>query len=106
MFLGVLGCSGRCRLEVGVECVNLRLLVGEVARHDQCWLHKIHFVLLGALAGTDSQVGLLGELSLEVVEGLKGGETLITGPFKALREIKPGDLVKVEKAKTKDGSPR
>jgi len=52
------------------------------------------------------KTGLLGELSLEVVEGLKGGETLITGPFKALREIKPGDLVKAEKAKTKDGSTR
>jgi len=50
--------------------------------------------------------GLLGELSLEVLEGLKGGETVITGPFKALREIKPGDLVKVEKPKQKDGSPR
>ncbi len=52
------------------------------------------------------KTGLLGELSLEVIEGLKGGETVITGPFKALREIKPGDLVKVEKPKQKDGSPR
>ena len=51
------------------------------------------------------KTGLLGELSLEVLEGLKGGESLITGPFKALREIKPGDLVKVEKPKAKDGSP-
>ena len=51
------------------------------------------------------KTGLLGELSLEVLEGLKGGETVITGPFKALREIKPGDLVKVEKAKAKVGSP-
>ena len=52
------------------------------------------------------KTGLLGELSLEVIEGLKGGESVITGPFKALREIKPGDLVKVEKPKQKDGSPR
>ena len=51
------------------------------------------------------KTGLLGELSLEVLEGLKGGETLINGPFKVLREIKPGDLVKVEKAKPKDGAP-
>jgi HlyD family secretion protein len=43
------------------------------------------------------QTGLLGELSTEVVDGLKGGETLITGPFKALRTLKPGDAVKVEK---------
>jgi HlyD family secretion protein len=42
------------------------------------------------------QTGLLGELSLEVTSGLKGGETLIVGPFKALRAIKPGDPVKPE----------
>ena len=52
------------------------------------------------------KTGLLGELSLEVLDGLKGGETIITGPFKALREIKPGDLVKAETPKAKDGSPR
>jgi len=45
------------------------------------------------------KTGLLGELSLEVVEGLKGGETVITGPFRALRELKAGDAVKVEKPK-------
>jgi HlyD family secretion protein len=45
------------------------------------------------------QTGLLGELDLEVHSGLKGGETIITGPFKALRTLKPGDPVKVEKKK-------
>jgi HlyD family secretion protein len=48
------------------------------------------------------KTGLLGELSLEVTEGLKGGETLITGPFKSLRTLKPGDAVKKEEKK-KDG---
>jgi len=46
--------------------------------------------------------GLLGELSLEVVSGLSGGESLITGPFKSLRTLKPGDPVKLEEKK-KDG---
>jgi HlyD family secretion protein len=45
------------------------------------------------------KTGLLGELSIEVVEGLKGGETLITGPFRALRTLKPGDPAKAEKPK-------
>jgi HlyD family secretion protein len=48
------------------------------------------------------KTGLLGELSLEVTDGLKGGETLITGPFKSLRTLKPGDAVKPEEKK-KDG---
>lgn len=51
------------------------------------------------------KTGLLGELSLEVLEGLKGGETLINGPFKVLREIKPGDPVKVEAPKAPGSSP-
>jgi HlyD family secretion protein len=49
--------------------------------------------------------GLLGELSVEVRKGLEGGETLITGPFRALRSLKPGDRVKVEESAA-DGGPR
>ncbi len=48
---------------------------------------------------TRIKTGLLGELSLEVTDGLKGGETVITGPFRALRSIKPDDGVKVEEPK-------
>ncbi len=51
------------------------------------------------------KTGLLGETSLEVVEGLKGGETIITGPFKALRSLKPGDPVREEKQEKKGPSP-
>jgi HlyD family secretion protein len=41
--------------------------------------------------------GLLGELAIEVTVGLTGGETLITGPFRELRALKPGDLVREAK---------
>jgi HlyD family secretion protein len=50
------------------------------------------------------KTGLLGELSIEVVSGLRGGETIIAGPFKSLRTLKHGDRVKLEKPK-KDGAP-
>jgi HlyD family secretion protein len=49
------------------------------------------------------ETGLIGDLAIEVVKGLKGGETVVTGPFKALREIKPGDAVIPEKPKKEDG---
>lgn len=42
------------------------------------------------------RTGLLGELSLEVLDGLEGGETIVTGPFRALRTLKPGDRVREE----------
>jgi HlyD family secretion protein len=50
------------------------------------------------------KTGLMGELSVEVTEGLKEGDTLITGPFKALRALKPDDPVKVEEPR-KGASP-
>ncbi len=49
------------------------------------------------------KTGLIGDLSIEVTDGLRGGETVITGPFKALREINPGDPVKLEEPKKGEG---
>jgi HlyD family secretion protein len=49
------------------------------------------------------ETGLVGDLSIEVVRGLRGGETVITGPFKALRELNPGDPVTLEKPKEGEG---
>ncbi len=51
------------------------------------------------------QTGLQGELAVEVVSGLAGGESLITGPFKSLRTMKPGDAVKLEKPKKGEERP-
>jgi len=48
------------------------------------------------------KTGLMGDLSVEVLSGLKGGETLITGPNRALRDLKGGEMVRAEKAKKKD----
>ncbi len=38
--------------------------------------------------------GITGELMVEVLSGVTPGEEIVTGPFKALREIKDGDRVK------------
>jgi len=43
------------------------------------------------------KTGLLGELSIEVVEGIKEGDTLITGPFRILRDLKAGEQVRAER---------
>ncbi len=42
------------------------------------------------------ETGLLGELSIEVLGGLKEGDTIVTGPFRTLRSLKPGDAVRPE----------
>ncbi len=47
------------------------------------------------------KTGLLGDLNVEVLDGLKGGETVITGPFRILRDLKGGELVREDKSKSK-----
>jgi HlyD family secretion protein len=41
--------------------------------------------------------GLSGESNIEIVSGLREGQEIVTGPFKALREIKDGSKVKEQK---------
>jgi len=43
------------------------------------------------------KTGLIGELSIEVTEGVTEGQTLITGPFRELRTLKPGEAVREQK---------
>ena len=43
-----------------------------------------------------SQTGINGELNIEVTSGLSGGEEIVTGPFKTLRELKDGQAVQVD----------
>lgn len=59
----------------------------------------------GKLRFQPLETGLMGDMSIEVSRGLEGGETVVTGPFKALREIKPGDAVVPERPKKGEGRP-
>ena len=47
------------------------------------------------------RTGLASETMIEVFGDLKEGDTVVSGPYKALREIKPGAKVKREQAATK-----
>jgi HlyD family secretion protein len=50
--------------------------------------------------------GIAGETMIEIASGLKAGQEIVTGPFRALREIKDGDQVRLEdkdKKKKEDG---
>jgi len=63
----------------------------------------VYTVADGKVKFAPIKTGLTGELDIEVENGLKDGETVISGPFKTLRTIKEGDKVKAmseEKKKT------
>lgn len=76
---------------------------GGEARRDQ---EGVYLVEGGKVRFQPLETGLIGDLSIEVEKGLKGGETVVTGPFKALREINPGDAVIPEKPKKGEGGRR
>jgi len=42
------------------------------------------------------KTGIIADLQTEVVEGLAEGDEIVTGPFKALRQLKIGDRVKID----------
>ena len=46
--------------------------------------------------------GLTGEANIEIVKGLSEGQELITGPFRALRELKEDSKVRKTEEKEKD----
>jgi HlyD family secretion protein len=43
------------------------------------------------------KTGLLGDMKVEVIEGLQGGEKILTGPNRVLRDLKGGEKLREEK---------
>jgi len=53
----------------------------------------------GKLGFSKVETGIAGELMIEVKNGVKQGDQIVTGPFKTLRQVKEGDKVVVENEK-------
>jgi HlyD family secretion protein len=51
------------------------------------------------------KTGLSGDSSIELVSGAREGQQIVTGPFRALREIKDGSKVKEQKQEKGAGPP-
>jgi HlyD family secretion protein len=69
---------------------------GKPAEEEGVYLHKdgkAQFVVV--------ETGLAGESNIEIVKGLTEGQQIITGPFRALRDIKDGAKVREQKEEKK-----
>lgn len=64
----------------------------------------VFVVVDGVARFTPVELGVTGEEDFEVRSGLEGGETLVVGPFRVLRDLEHGDAVK--QAKKKPGRDR
>ena len=57
----------------------------------------------GAVRFVPVKTGLTGSLEIEVKDGLTPGQEIVIGPFRALRELKDGDKVVVQKEAEEEG---
>jgi HlyD family secretion protein len=55
----------------------------------------------GAVKFVPVTTGLSGESNIEIIRGLSEGQQIVSGPFKALRELKDGSKVKEQKEEEK-----
>ena len=62
----------------------------------------VYTIKEGKLVFAKVKTGIAGELMIEVTEGPKPGQEIVTGPFKVLRQVKDGDRVIIEKEKEDD----
>jgi len=46
--------------------------------------------------------GIMGEMTIEITEGLKEGQKIVTGPYNALRQLKDEALIKAEEKKREE----
>jgi HlyD family secretion protein len=56
----------------------------------------VYLVKEGKVEFKSVTTGIKGELDVEVSEGLEGGEEIVVGPFRALRDLRPGAQVVVD----------
>jgi HlyD family secretion protein len=52
------------------------------------------------------KTGVSDETRVEVVSGLKPGETVVTGPYRSLRDLRDGDAVRITTEKEESGKSR
>jgi HlyD family secretion protein len=67
----------------------------QTRRPDAQEVEGVFTVQEGKATWTPVRVGVVGERYFEVVSGLQGGETVVAGPYQAIRDLQHGDPVKV-----------
>ncbi|HXI02275.1 MAG TPA: HlyD family efflux transporter periplasmic adaptor subunit, partial [Candidatus Saccharimonadales bacterium] len=76
----------------------------ELAAANQGVEEGVYLVESGKVRFVPIQTGLTGSLEVEVTSGVEPGQEIVTGPFRALRQIKDGSEVVVKNLpEKKDG---
>jgi HlyD family secretion protein len=70
---------------------------GKTQEEEGVYLHKD-----GKVEFVPVTTGLAGDTSIEIVKGVTDGQQIVTGPFRALRDIKDGSKVREQKEEKGD----
>ena len=88
-------------LAVPIQALVMRdipLKPGETAQPGQPREEEgVYLIENGKAKFATVKTGLMGDLDVEVASGLKGGEQVVQGPYRVLRELKDGAEVHIDK---------
>jgi HlyD family secretion protein len=68
----------------------------QARRDDEEEVEGVFVMRDGKAQWVPVQIGIAGDRYFEVVSGLRGGETVVSGSYSAVRELEAGDAVRVE----------
>lgn len=73
------------------------------AREDEEEVEGVFVVRDGKATWVPVQIGIAGDRYFEVVSGLRGGETVVSGSYSTVRELEADDLVRLPEAPEEKG---
>lgn len=92
-------------LSVPIQCVTVRT-AGDLAStkdesvEDDEDVEGVFVVVDGAVRFARIRIGIAGRSHFHVLDGLNEGDQVVSGPFKAINDLRDGDLIKVAKPST------
>ncbi len=92
------GMSASCEITVGIKDSVVVIPYTSVGRKTIDGEESdVLFITKGRNAKLVTvKLGMTGENGIEIIEGISEGDTVLTGPYKTLRELEDGDIVEVE----------
>jgi HlyD family secretion protein len=81
--------------------ITLAASRSEGAGNQKTEIQGVFVVRAGKAEFVPVHTGITGVTDIEVTDGLREGDTIVTGTFKALRSLKPGAAVKIDNSTPK-----